>query len=93
VLSTRTFWTFVREFSPLGLRANRVKEELSSIDTRTADGVVWSSKALGFLPKTSCRILALRGIYWHPLASRHSPIASRISRLRDAERWGHASTS
>ena len=27
VLSTLTFWTFVREFSPLGLREGRAKEE------------------------------------------------------------------
>jgi hypothetical protein len=62
VLSARTFCTFMREFSPLGLRADRVEEELSPIDTRTAAGAIWSPSTPVFLLGDIMRRVALRDI-------------------------------
>jgi len=62
----RTFCTFVREFSPLRLRAGWVDEGLSPIDTRTADGAIWSPNAPVFLLGDVAR---RAGTSWHLLTS------------------------
>lgn len=75
MLSATIFCTFLREFSPLGLRAGRVEEGLSPIDTRTAAGAIWSPDAPVFLlgditrrPGTPWHLLApLTGCHFRPL--------------------------
>ena len=56
----------MREFSPLGLRADRLEEELSPIDTRTAAGAIWSPDAHVYLLGDTARHA---GTPWHHLAS------------------------
>ena len=66
VLLTLTLCTFVREFSPLGLRTDPVEEGLSPIDTRAAAGAVWSPNVPVLRSATSRGVLALRDTSWHP---------------------------
>ena len=46
VLSTKTFCTFVREFSPFGLREGRAKENASAVEV--------SSRARQFSSRRGC---------------------------------------